>query len=186
VLAARPRRTPRLALLVAGFVARLRAARRPAERGALPPDSGVRAIDPQPEAFADFLARQAERPLDVLNLNQHSDRAAYGRYGRNTITQLLRRRAGPIWLADAPSVVVGAAGHAFQQPWGELLLVRYPSRGSMLDMLRDPEYQRGLPHRVKGLARAGLVAACPLPRASGHSREGRARSQTGVPVGETS
>ena len=27
----------------------------------------------------------------------------------------------------------------------------------MLDMLRDPDYQRGLPHREQGVARAGLV-----------------------------
>jgi uncharacterized protein (DUF1330 family) len=186
VLAARPRRLPRLALRVAGLVARLSAARRPERRAPLPPDSGLRAIDPLPEVLAAFLESEAQRPLDVLNLNQHSDRAAYARYGRNTITQLLRRRAGPIWMADALSLVVGAASHPLAQPWDEILLVRYPSRGSMLDMLREPSYQRGLPHREQGLARAGLVAACPLPRAPGHSVEGPARSIPGGRAGETS
>jgi uncharacterized protein (DUF1330 family) len=193
VLAARPRRMPRLALRVMGLVARLSAARRPPQRVSLPPDSGLRAIDPPPEAFGAFLESEPQRPLDMLNLNQHSDRRAYARYGKNTITQLLRRRAGPIWLAEALSVVVGAsqllavgaASHPLAQPWDEILLVRYPSRGAMLNMLRDPAYQLGLPHREQGLARAALVAACPLPRASGHSVEGPARSLAGGHAGET-
>lgn len=185
VLAARPRRLPRFALRVAGWLARWRAVRRPERRVGLPPDSGNRAIDPLPERFGPFLESQAQRPLDVLNLNQHSDRAAYARYGRNTITQLLRRKAGPIWTAGILPVVVGAASHPFDQPWDEILLVRYPSRGTMLDMLRDPEYQRGLLHREQGLARAGLVALCPLPRAAGHLGEGTARS-AGRPAGEAS
>jgi uncharacterized protein (DUF1330 family) len=169
VLAAQPRGLPGLALRLAGLVARLRAGRGPRGPRALPKDSGLRAIDPRPEDFHAFLSTEPERPLDVLNLNEHRDRAAYGRYGRNTITQLLRRRAGPIWMAGRATVVAGAAEEPFAQAWDEILLVRYPSRGTMLDMLMDPEYQRGLPHREAGLARAGLVAACPLPRAPGHS-----------------
>ena len=186
VLAARPRRMPRLALRVAGIAARLRAGGRPGPRGALPPDSGLRAIDPRPADFAVFLESQAQRPLDVLNLNQHEDRAAYARYGQSTITQLLRRKAGPIWMADAASVVVGAPSHPLDQPWDEILLVRYPSRGAMLDMLRDPEYQRGLPHREQGLARAALIAACPLLLVPGHSLAGPARPLAGGHAGETS
>jgi uncharacterized protein (DUF1330 family) len=168
VLAASPRALPRFALRLAAFAARLRAPRARGPR-ALPKDSGLRAIDPRPEDFHAFLSSQPERPLYVLNLNEHSDRAAYGRYGQNTITQLLRRKAGPIWMAGRASVVVGEAPEAFARAWHEVLLVHYPSRGTMLDMLMDPEYQRGLPHREAGLSRAGLVAACSLPGASGHS-----------------
>jgi uncharacterized protein (DUF1330 family) len=186
VLAARPRRVPRLALGLAGFAARLRAPRARGARVGLPPDSGLRAIDPRPEALSAFFEREPQRPLDMLNLNQHADRAAYARYGRNTITQLLRRRAGPIWMAGGVSVVVGGASHPLAQPWDEILLVRYPSRAAMLDMLRDPEYQRGLPHREQGLARAGLVAARPLPGVPGHSVEGPTRSLAGGRAGETS
>jgi uncharacterized protein (DUF1330 family) len=168
VLAASPRALPRFALRLAGFAARLRAPRTGGPR-ALPKDSGLRAIDPRPEDFHAFLSSQPERPLYVLNLNEHSDRAAYGRYGQNTITQLLRRRAGPVWMAGRATVVVGEAPEAFARAWHEVLLVHYPSRGTMLDLLMDPEYQRGLPHREAGLSRAGLVAACSLPGASGHS-----------------
>jgi uncharacterized protein (DUF1330 family) len=186
VLAARPRRLPGLALRAAGLWLRLRHGSRAKAPGPLPPDSGIRAIDPPTQEFGAFLAKEPERVLYVLNLNQHSDRREYAQYGRNTLPQLLRRSAGPVFAADALPAVVGAASHPLAQPWDEVLLVRYPSRAAMLDMLRDPEYQRGLPHRERGLARAGLIATCPLLAAPGHSRGGSARSLAGGAAGEAS
>ena len=185
VLAARLRRLPGLALRAAGLWLRVRHGGRARQPGALPPDSGIRAIDPPPAELAAFLAKEPERPLSVLNLNQHRDPAAYARYGRNTLPQLLRRGAGPVLAADALPAVVGADADPLQQPWSEALLVRYPSRAAMLDMLRDPEYQRGLGHRERGLARACLIATCPLLGAPGHSSSGPARSLGGGPAGES-
>jgi uncharacterized protein (DUF1330 family) len=184
VLAARPRRLPGLALRAAGLWLRWRGGSR--ARAGLPPDTGNRAIDPPPGELAAFLAQEPERPLFMLNLNQHRDRAAYARYGRNTLPQLLRRRAGPVFAGEALPALVGDASHPLQQPWDEILLVRYPSRSAMLDMLRDPEYQQGLPHREAGLVRAALLATCPLPGSLGHYKGGPARSLAGGPAGETS
>jgi uncharacterized protein (DUF1330 family) len=186
VLAARPRRLPGLALRAAGLWMRLRHGSRAKQPGSLPADTGNRAIDPPPAEFGAFLAKEPERPLFVLNLNQHSDRREYGKYGRNTLPQLLRRSAGPVFMADALPAVVGDPSHPLAAPWDEVLLVRYPTRGAMLDMLRDPEYQRGLPHRERGLVRAGLIATCPLLAAPGHSRRGPARSLASGPAGEAS
>jgi len=186
VLAARPRRLPGLALRATGLWLRLRHGSRAKQPGGLPADSGIRAIDPPPQEFGAFLAKEPERPLYVLNLNQHSDRREYALYGRNTLPQLLRRSAGPVFAAEALPAVVGDASHPLAQPWSEALLVRYPDRAAMLDMLRDPEYQRGLPHRERGLARAALIATCPLLRSRGHSRGGPARSLAGSPAGEAS
>ena len=186
VLAARPRRLPGLALRAAGLWLRLRHGSRAKQPGGLPPDSGIRAIDPPPAELGAFLAKEPDRELYMLNLNQHSDRREYAKYGRNTLPQLLRRSGGPVFVADALPAVVGAASHPLCQPWDEVLLVRYPSRAAMFDMLRDPEYQRGLPHRERGLVRAGLIATCPLLEAPGHSRDGLARSLAGDPAGETS
>lgn len=185
VLAARPRRLPGLALRAAGLWLRLRRGRGAGRPGALPPGSGNRAIDPPPAELGAFLAKEPERPLFVLNLNQHRDRAAYARYGRSTLPQLLRRGAGPVFAADALGTVAGAPADPLEQPWSEVLLVRYPSRGAMLDMLADPEYQRGLPHREAGLARASLIASCPLLGGSGHSRGGPDRTLGDGPAGET-
>jgi uncharacterized protein involved in exopolysaccharide biosynthesis/uncharacterized protein (DUF1330 family) len=161
VLAARPRRLPGLVLRVAGLVARLRGGRGGSTGGALPADSGERAVDPEPGALAAFLAAEPERPLVMLNLNLHRDRAAYARYGRNTLGHLLRRGARPLWAAEALGTVVGAEAHPLEEAWSEILLVYYPTRRAMLDMLTDPGYQAGLPDRLAGLARAALVATCP-------------------------
>jgi uncharacterized protein (DUF1330 family) len=184
VLAARPRALPRLWLGAAKAWLRLRHGRRAKLPGSLPADSRNRAIDPEPGELAAFLAKEPERPLLVLNLNRHRDRAEYARYGRNTLPHLLRRGDGPVFVAAAGPAVIGPDSHPLAGPWDEILLVRYESRGAMLDMLGDPEYQRGLPHRERGLARAGLVAACPLPGAAGHSGRGASRSLAGGPAGE--
>jgi uncharacterized protein (DUF1330 family) len=186
VLAARPRGLPALWLGAAKWWLRLRHGRHAKQPGGLPPDSGNRAIDPAPEEIGAFLAKEPERELLMLNLNRHRERAEYARYGRNTLPHLLRRGDGPVLVAGAPVPVVGPDAHPLAGPWDELLLVRYASRGAMLDMLRDPEYQRGLPHRERGLERAGLIAACPLPTAPGHSGMGVSRSLAGGPAGEAS
>jgi uncharacterized protein (DUF1330 family) len=186
VLAARPRRLPALWLGAAKAWLRLRHGRRAKQPGGLPPDSGNRAIDPAPAEVGAFLAKEPERGLLMLNLNRHRDRAEYGRYGRNTLPHLLRRGDGPVFAGAALAAVAGPASHPLAGPWDEILLVRYECRAAMLDMLRDPEYQRGLPYRERGLERAGLIAACPLPGARGHSGRGAARSLADGPAGEAS
>jgi hypothetical protein len=112
VLAARPRRIPRLALRARGLWLRLRAGRKPPARGAMLPDSGNRAIDPVPDELAAFLAKRPERPLFVLNLNQHRDPAAYGRYGSNALPELLCRRVKPVFWGEGGSDPAGALSHA--------------------------------------------------------------------------
>lgn len=157
VLATRPRRIPGLSMRAAGLWLRLTVRRARADRAPFL-DSGNRAIDPEPAALESFFAKQPERPLFVLNLNLHRDRAAYARYGRSTLPELLRRRAGPVFWGEGSSVVVGAAAHSLAVAWSEILLVRYPTRAAMGDMLQEPAYQRGLPQRELGLSRACLVA----------------------------
>ena len=164
VIAARPRPLPGLALRAAGWLARLRRQPKSAPDPRAPPQRNP-AIEPTPDALLGFLASEAERPLCMLNLNLHRDAAAYASYGRNTLPQLLRRGARPRWTAAALPVLIGETGHPLQEAWSEILLVDYPTRRAMLEMLSDPGYQAGLPHREAGLSRAALVATCPAPAA---------------------
>jgi uncharacterized protein (DUF1330 family) len=161
VLATRPQRLPRLALRATGWWLRLRAGRAAGVRGGLPADSGNRAIDPPAAEMGAFLSKEPARPLYVLNLNDYRDRSEYAKYGRNTMPHILRRGGGPVFAGRGSRVVVGDDAHPLHHAWSEILLVHYPTRAAMLDMLCDSDYQRGLPHRVAGLARAGLVAAGP-------------------------
>ncbi len=113
----------------------------------------------------------------MLNLNAHRARAAYpasfagdrdvtgavayARYGRNTLPYLVRRGAGPLFVAR-PVGWVGDPAHPLARRWDELLLVRYPRRALMRDMLGAAGYQAGLVHRSAGLEQAALIATSPV------------------------
>lgn len=174
VLAVRPRAIPRLVLAAARVATRLlgRGGSEPKRplTGAPAEDP---AIAPDVRELEDYLWAAPDRPFCMLNLNRHRERAryaepigadpdisgadAYRRYGRNTLPFLLRRKAGPIFVAAPAGLAVGDASHPLAGRWDELLLVRYPRRDAMLDMLTAAGYQAGLVHRGAGLERAALL-----------------------------
>ncbi len=41
--------------------------------------------------------------------------------------------------------------------WHQVVLVEYPSRAAFLQMLEDPEYLAGIPHRYAGLEATRLI-----------------------------
>ena len=43
--------------------------------------------------------------------------------------------------------------------WDEVMIVEYPSKGVFLDMMRNPAYIAGLPHRYAGLEATKLIVA---------------------------
>lgn len=178
VLAVRPRALPRLALELARLAGRvLRRGpshpKRPLVKA--PPEDP--AISPDAREVEAYLASAPDRPLCMLNLNRHRERAryaeprpaasdvsgaaAYRRYGKNTLPHLLRRGGGPVFVARPLGVVVGEPSHPLCGPWDEILLVHYPRRERMLDMLTSTDYQGGLAHRSAGLERALLVPTTP-------------------------
>ncbi len=177
-LVVRPRTIPRVALALARLGARLLG------RGASTPKAAIgallaenRAIAPDPRELEAFLAGAPERPLFMLNLNRHRERAsyppgapsgagvsgaaAYRRYGQNTLPYVVRRGRGPVFVGEPVGLAVGDLSHALAEAWDELLLVHYERRAGMLDMLTAAEYQAGLSHREAGLERAALIATSP-------------------------
>jgi hypothetical protein len=178
VWVARPRAIPRLALALARVGATLLG------RGASTPNRPVSesevassAISPDPRALEAFLQSAPKRPLYMLNLNRHRERAryargapdaaeisgaaAYARYGRNTLPFLVRRGRGPVFAGQPVGLGVGDPAHPLAAGWDEILLVHYRERAGMLDMLSAAAYQAGIPHRDAGLERAALIATCP-------------------------
>ena len=178
VLAVRPRAIPRFALALATAATRLLGRgtgtpKRPLAEA--PPEDP--AISPDARDLEAYLEAAPEQPLCMLNLNRHRERAkyaeaitqdpdmsgaaAYRRYGRNTLPYLLRRGARPVFVAEPIGLVAGDPAHPLAAPWHELLLVHYPRRAAMLDMLSAANYQAGLVHRSAGLERAALLATTP-------------------------
>jgi uncharacterized protein (DUF1330 family) len=178
VLAVRPRPIPRLPLAFARLATRVlgRGASQPKRPLSEAPAEDP-AIAPDPRAIEAYLSAAPAEPLCMLNLNRHRARAkysaaiaedpdvsgaeAYARYGRSTLPHLLRRGGGPVFIAAPIGLVVGEASHPLAAQWDELLLVRYPRRERMLDMLTSTTYQAGLVHRGAGLERAALIATAP-------------------------
>ena len=179
-LVVRPRRLPSLAL------AGMRLAAKALGRGKGTPKSalsdvpeGDPAIEPPHRAFEQFLEAAPDRPLFMLNLNRHRERAAYAnpgdaggdpnvsgaaayrRYGVNTIPFVLRRGRGPVFTGTPIGLAVGDPNHPLAAAWDELLLVHYRERAGMHDMLTATAYQAGMAHRQAGLERAALIATSP-------------------------
>ncbi len=178
VIVVQPRAVPGFALAAARLVAKLLG------RGAGAPKAPLadapaadRAISPEPRAVEAFLRDAPERPLLMLNLNRHrerarylpgqsagpdgSGRAAYRRYSANTLPFVLRRGSGPVFRGEPIGIAVGDPAHPLASPWDELLLVHYRERSGMLDMLTAAAYQAGIRHREAGLERAALIATSP-------------------------
>lgn len=95
-----------------------------------------------------------DEPVVMLNLLKYADDGgeAYAKYGR-IAWQQIKKRGGRILYDGAPLFTDPAAGD-----WDRVIFVQYPSRAAFIDMMRDPDYREGLPHRRAGLERTILYA----------------------------
>lgn len=94
-----------------------------------------------------------DEPVVMLNLLEFiDDGQSYARYGRTALPQIVKR-GGKILYSGLPLFDDSTAGH-----WDRVILVYYPTRASFLDMMADPDYRVGLPHRTAGLKRTVLYA----------------------------
>lgn len=159
----------------------------PREIGEPPPFPSVEAdpalagggeIAPDAAAVAAFMQADQGAPFAMLNLNQfraqaapaagaagagESGESAYARYGRSALWHVLRRGGRVLFAGEPIGIAVGAAGSPLDRSWDQLVLVYYPSRRHMRDMLADADYRAALPDRVAGLERAALLPSEPWP-----------------------
>ncbi len=140
---------------------------------------GPREISPDPEALRVFTEADPSAPFAMLNLNQFRAQAIYAagseedpevsgetasrRYTRVAVPQVMRRGGRVLFAGEPIGTVIGAEGHPLDGPWDQLVLVDYPSRRALSDLLADPDYRAGAIHRVAGLAYATLLAISPWP-----------------------
>ena len=111
------------------------------------------------EAALQALGELPDAPVVMLNLLEFAGDggAAYAKYGSVAYPQIVKRGGGLLYngapLGDDP-----AAGH-----WDRVLFVVYPTPAAFIDMMGDPAYREGLPHRAAGLKRTVLYAFTPAP-----------------------
>lgn len=131
------------------------------------------------DAIRSFFANDDGKPFYNLNLMLFSDRAVYAdgalhlgivtgadandAYAKVVLPHLLRRGSYPMFTASKITGLLNenAPGADFFQ---EVAIVRYRSRRDMLDMILDPNFKAGSPHKFAALAknvalptRGGLV-----------------------------
>ena len=94
----------------------------------------------------------ATYPDGVARSGIHSGSDAADAYARVVLPQLLRRGSYPVFVSSKISNLLeeGALGADFFQ---EVAIVRYRSRRDMLDMISDPSYLAGGPHKFASLAK---------------------------------
>ena len=77
----------------------------------------------------------------------------YDRYGYNTLPVLKKYGAAVLWDGTVTGSFIGSE----QEGWDRVLLVKYPSFRSFLDMIRDPEYQEVQKDRERALESCQLL-----------------------------
>ena len=115
------------------------------------------AVDPRGADLKRYLAEDDGGPVVMLNLLRFKPDGGRERY--LDYVEHFKRTATPF---GAQVLYVGAGSTALVadpgQSWDAVLLVRYPSRQSFSDMVRDPEYGKGTHLRTEALQEAVLQA----------------------------
>ncbi len=114
-------------------------------------------IDPTGQDLKRYLAEDPGGPVVMLNLLRFVPDGGRERYAEYMAH--FRRTSGPfgaevLYVGTGSTPLVAESGQA----WDAVLVVRYPSRQSFSDMVRDPAYQQGSHLRTEALTEAVLQA----------------------------
>jgi uncharacterized protein (DUF1330 family) len=110
------------------------------------------AIEPEASALERFGAADDGRPVVLFQLLRFVEggRDRYLQYAGAAQPILLRLGAQVLYAGELSPPLVGEA-------WDGVVVTRYPTRASYLEMLADPEYQKILPLRRAALREALVV-----------------------------
>ncbi len=116
---------------------------------------------PNQEQMQGFTEGDIDTPIIMLNLLKFKDKAEY-EDGRETT--LTGKQAYQIYAKETQQHVKNVGGDGvfsgrinrlmlgeIDELWDQAILVRYPSRKAMLEMIMNPDYQKSEKHRSAGL-----------------------------------
>jgi uncharacterized protein (DUF1330 family) len=131
-----------------------------------------RSIDPTADQVRQLRDDGPDGPVTMVNLLKFKDRAVYpedsGEPARSgseayalyekafSVTVGTVSQANIIYNGDVGLVFIGEPGTA-PTDWDRVLIVRYPSRGHFLAMMRDETYRAALVHRYAAIERTVLL-----------------------------
>ncbi len=128
-------------------------------------------IDVTQEAGADFIRRNIQGPVVMLNMlrfrevanySAHPDldpgeeisgRGAYQRYIDHTMPFLRESGSEVLFTGEASHFLIGPA----KEQWDQVLLVRHESVAAFLAFASNKEYLKGAGHRTAALADSRLL-----------------------------
>jgi uncharacterized protein (DUF1330 family) len=111
------------------------------------------------DEFKALAANPDNGPFVMLNLLKFRGKdglASYESYSRGVVKILGEVGAQVLYLGRADELLMG------DERWDAILLVRYPSRKSFLEMIMRPDYQEAHVHRETALERTVLYATTPV------------------------
>jgi uncharacterized protein (DUF1330 family) len=132
-------------------------------------------VDPTRAAFDLFKSLPRDTPINMLNLIQYRDLAAYPdghdhagkgwtgarayeEYGA-TSAAIFERLGGQImWRGRFETVLTGPA----DEQWDAAFIAAYPNAGAFLAMVTDPDYKLAVVNRQAAVATSRLVRFAPL------------------------
>ena len=119
------------------------------------------AVDPKGADLKRYLAEDPGGPVVMLNLlrfKPDGGRESYGKYAEALQgTYLDKYGAEVIYAGQGSTPLVAEA----DQEWDAVLLVRYPSRQALSQMVADSDYQQFTHFRTEALVEAVLQATVP-------------------------
>lgn len=118
-------------------------------------------LQPTGDQVRAFRDRQTGKPIQMLNLLKFRDKASYedgrstdltGREAYTLYARGFREVMGPegvtiIYSGDVKGLLIGEG----EGEWDAVAIIQYPSTQVMLDMFRNPNYQKVQVHRAAGL-----------------------------------
>jgi uncharacterized protein (DUF1330 family) len=111
-------------------------------------------LAPTPEQFKAFTELQDEGPIVMVNLlkfKPDGGRDSYRIYGEKFAEMMMPKGVELVYLGDALMTLIGG------EEWDEVVVIRYPSRDSFVEMVRDPAYQEISRYRTEALLDSRLI-----------------------------
>ena len=131
-------------------------------------------VDPTREAFDAFKSLPRDTPINMLNLIQYRDKAAYPdghdhagkawsgerayeEYGKTSGAIFTRVGGSIIWRGQMEAMLTGPA----EKHWDLAFIAAYPNSGAFLEMITDPDYQKAVINRQAAVQDSRLIRFAP-------------------------
>lgn len=111
-------------------------------------------VNPTQEQMKAFAEMQDEGPIYMINLlkfKPDGGRESYQTYGMKFAEIMMSKGVEIIYRGRAVMTVIG------EEDWDEVIVVKYPSKDSFIEMTMNPEYQEAAKHRTAGIEDSRLV-----------------------------